>query len=95
MNLIFSSFKVEFFYCNLFCFLGINPKTHQIIGENDRLRKAMARAKQISDRSLMPRLNKSAAQRFVRNGLWDPNERKEDDEIPESANTISEENWES
>lgn len=38
----------------------------------------MTRAKQIEDRNtLMPRINKDAAQRFVRNGLWEMKNNKE------------------
>lgn len=51
---------------------GIDPTKHQIKLENDRLKKSMMRAKQISDRNtLMPRVNKEVAQRFIRNGLWE------------------------
>lgn len=75
-------------------FVGVNPNAHPIKGENDRLRQAMARAKQISDRSSMPRLNKDAAGRFVRSGLWEPNEKnKQDTEQPREGD-IREENWE-
>lgn len=52
--------------------LGIDPTKHRIKSENDRLKKSMVRSKQIEDRNtLMPRLNKDAAKRFVRNGLWE------------------------
>lgn len=51
---------------------GIDPTKHQIKLENDRLKKSMMRAKQINDRNtLMPRVNKEVAQRFIRNGLWE------------------------
>ncbi|XP_076686773.1 nuclear nucleic acid-binding protein C1D [Andrena cerasifolii] len=51
---------------------GIDPTKHRIKSENDRLKKSMVRSKQIEDRNtLMPRLNKDAAKRFVRNGLWE------------------------
>ena len=54
---------------------GIDPAKHRIKSENDRLKKAMVRAKEINDRNTkMPRLNKEAAKRFVRNGLWEPQE---------------------
>lgn len=50
---------------------GIDPAKHRIKLENDRLKKSMSRAKQINDRNtLMPRVNKDAARRFVRSGLW-------------------------
>ncbi|XP_012529177.1 nuclear nucleic acid-binding protein C1D [Monomorium pharaonis] len=51
---------------------GIDPSNHRIRSENERLKKAMVRAKQISDKNtLMPRVNKGAAKRFVRNSLWE------------------------
>ncbi|XP_076167141.1 nuclear nucleic acid-binding protein C1D [Ptiloglossa arizonensis] len=57
---------------------GIDPTKHRIRSENDRLKKSMTRAKQIEDRNtLMPRINKDAAQRFVRNGLWEMKNNKE------------------
>ncbi|KAK2577822.1 hypothetical protein KPH14_008891, partial [Odynerus spinipes] len=64
---------------------GFDPTKHQIKNENDRLKKSMVRAKQINDRNtLMPRVDKNAAQRFVRNGLWQPkvNEKDENRVLP-------------
>jgi len=56
---------------------GVNPSNHQIKAESDRLRNAMLQAKQIGERnSLMPRINKDAAKRFVRNGLWEPKQKR-------------------
>lgn len=57
--------------------IGVDPSRHQIKLENDRLKKSMTRAKQINDRNtLMPRVNKDAAQRLVRNGLWELKNKK-------------------
>ncbi|CAL7943632.1 unnamed protein product [Xylocopa violacea] len=57
---------------------GIDPMKHRIKLENDRLKKCMTRAKQINDRNtLMPRINKNAAQRFVRSGLWEMKNKKQ------------------
>ncbi|KAL6258883.1 hypothetical protein P5V15_010829 [Pogonomyrmex californicus] len=57
---------------------GIDPSKHRIRNENDRLKKAMVRAKQINDRNtLMPHLNKDAAKRFVRNSLWELKHKKQ------------------
>lgn len=51
---------------------GIDPSKHRIKLENERLKRAMVRAKQISDKNtLMPRINKDAAKRFMRNSLWE------------------------
>ncbi|KAF7387280.1 hypothetical protein HZH68_012957 [Vespula germanica] len=58
---------------------GIDPTKHQIKNENDRLKKSMERAKQINDKNtLMPRVDKNAAQRFIRNSLWEPKVNEKD-----------------
>ncbi|XP_051173376.1 nuclear nucleic acid-binding protein C1D-like [Leptopilina boulardi] len=51
---------------------GINPKRQRIMSENDRLKKAMFRAKEINNKKSKIRLNKETAQRFIRSGLWQP-----------------------
>ncbi|XP_029174865.1 nuclear nucleic acid-binding protein C1D-like [Nylanderia fulva] len=59
---------------------GIDPSKHRIRSENERLKKAMMRAKQIHDRhTLMPRINKDAAKRFVKNSLWELKQKKTED----------------
>jgi exosome complex protein LRP1 len=64
---------------------------HQIKAENERLKKSMARAKQIHDRNtIMPRLNKDAAKRFIRSGLWVPISKPENSN---ASNEGTEENW--
>lgn len=69
---------------------GIDPTKHQIKNENDRLKKSMVRAKQINDRNtLMPRVNKNAAKRFVRNSLWQPKVNEKDDNSVLSKKQIS------
>ncbi|KAL6426169.1 nuclear nucleic acid-binding protein C1D-like [Cataglyphis hispanica] len=56
---------------------GIDPSKHRIRSENERLKKAMIRAKQISDRNtLMPRINKDVANRFVKKSLWELKKKK-------------------
>ncbi|XP_015431346.1 PREDICTED: nuclear nucleic acid-binding protein C1D-like [Dufourea novaeangliae] len=66
---------------------GIDPLKHSIKSENVRLKKTMTRAKQIEERNtLMPRVNKDAAQRFVRNGLWDVRNRKRKHDEVEDKN---------
>jgi len=70
---------ILYIYVNyLLSITGIDPTNHRIRSENERLKKAMMRAKQINDRkTLMPRLNKDAAKRFVRSGLWEPKQKKQ------------------
>lgn len=52
---------------------GIDPKANGLPKELERVKGALARAKQISDKALAPRIDVSAAKRFVRSGLWQPN----------------------
>ncbi|XP_033340970.1 nuclear nucleic acid-binding protein C1D [Megalopta genalis] len=70
---------------------GIDPAKHKIKSENDRLKKAMMRAKQIEERNtLMPRINKDVAQRFVRNGLFDvKNNKRKFNQIEENDGSNS------
>uniref|UniRef100_A0A1B6LSD0 Nuclear nucleic acid-binding protein C1D n=1 Tax=Graphocephala atropunctata TaxID=36148 RepID=A0A1B6LSD0_9HEMI len=44
----------------------------QVKSELERVKKYMDKSKQIHDRKSMPRIDKGAASRFVRSGLWDP-----------------------
>ncbi|XP_076753125.1 nuclear nucleic acid-binding protein C1D [Xylocopa sonorina] len=75
-NLLMSYYLNSMFWMYLHT-EGIDPAKHRIKLENDRLKKCMARAKQINDRNtLMPRINKNAAQRFVRSGLWEMKNKK-------------------
>jgi len=64
-------------YLKLLLMTGVDPSNYRIQAESERLKKAMLQAKQISERnSLMPRINKDAAKRFVRNGLWEPKQKR-------------------
>ncbi|XP_015605006.1 nuclear nucleic acid-binding protein C1D [Cephus cinctus] len=59
---------------------GIDPTKHEIKSENDRLKQSMARAKQINDKNtIMPRVNRDVAQRFIRSGLWDAKDKRDKD----------------
>ena len=63
---------------------GINPRTHAIKGELDRIRIYMSKIKEIEDRGKAPTLEKGAAKRMVRNAMFDleekNKERKKEDE---------------
>ncbi|XP_066535409.1 nuclear nucleic acid-binding protein C1D [Hoplias malabaricus] len=50
---------------------GVNPKEHGIKQELERIRTYMNRVKEITDKKKAARLDKGAASRFVRNALWD------------------------
>lgn len=51
---------------------GLDPKAHGLPKELERIKDAVTRAKQISDKDLAPKVNISAAKRFIRQGLWEP-----------------------
>jgi exosome complex protein LRP1 len=54
---------------------GVDPSKHAVKSEIDRVREYNAKAKQVQDRrTIMPRIDIAAAQRFIRSGLWQPNQ---------------------
>lgn len=58
----------------------------QIKNEISRVRQAMMRDKEIYERKTKrPILDKGAAGRFIRHGLWDPNKPKDKDYIGAKA----------
>lgn len=70
----------------------MDPTNHSIRAENNRLKQAMARAQEIRDRNtIMPRVNKDAAKRFIRNSLWVPNNISEENNTEVSLE--DEGNW--
>ncbi|XP_016124331.1 nuclear nucleic acid-binding protein C1D isoform X2 [Sinocyclocheilus grahami] len=58
---------------------GVNPKDHAIKQELDRIRTYMNKVKEITDKRKAARLDKDAASRFVRNALWEPEDKKRED----------------
>ncbi|XP_048061452.1 nuclear nucleic acid-binding protein C1D [Chanodichthys erythropterus] len=58
---------------------GVNPKDHAIKQELERIRTYMNKVKEITDRRKAARLDKGAASRFVRNALWDAEDKKRKD----------------
>ncbi|KAM9848208.1 nuclear nucleic acid-binding protein C1D [Aulostomus maculatus] len=54
---------------------GMNPRDHGIKQELERIRSYMNRVKEITDKKKAARLDKKAAARFVRNALYDSEER--------------------
>ncbi|XP_012272449.1 nuclear nucleic acid-binding protein C1D [Orussus abietinus] len=75
---LYMSFSLNSLFWMYLRMEGIDPLNHQIRAENERLRQYMARAKQIHDRNtLMPRVNRDVAQRFVRSSLWESRDARE------------------
>ncbi|XP_056617024.1 nuclear nucleic acid-binding protein C1D [Triplophysa dalaica] len=58
---------------------GVNPKDHGIKQELERIRTYMNKVKEIADKKKAARLNTDAASRFVRNALWDAEDKKRKD----------------
>lgn len=54
---------------------GVNPREHGIKQELERIRTYMNRVKEITDKKNAARLDKGAASRFVRNALYDPEDK--------------------
>ncbi|KAM7408368.1 hypothetical protein PAMA_002198 [Pampus argenteus] len=54
---------------------GVNPREHGIKQELERIRTYMSRVKDITDKKKAARLDKGAAARFVRNALYEPEEK--------------------
>jgi hypothetical protein len=73
---IISYFKIRI---NNFCVVvaymktrGVDPKTNGLPRELERVKSAIGRSKEIVDRALAPKVDISAAKRFIRGGLWEP-----------------------
>ncbi|XP_041803857.1 nuclear nucleic acid-binding protein C1D [Chelmon rostratus] len=54
---------------------GVNPREHGIKQELERIRTYMNKVKEITDKKKAARLDKGAASRFLRNALYEPNEK--------------------
>ncbi|XP_077438262.1 nuclear nucleic acid-binding protein C1D [Vanacampus margaritifer] len=54
---------------------GINPREHGVKQELERIRTYMSRVKDITDKKKAARVDKAAAGRFLRNALFDPEEK--------------------
>ncbi|XP_062509359.1 nuclear nucleic acid-binding protein C1D-like [Corticium candelabrum] len=61
---------------------GVPPREHAVQKELDRVKQYMGKLKEIEEKEMKPekRLNKGAAQRFVRSALWEPTEQTEGNE---------------
>ncbi|XP_069568374.1 nuclear nucleic acid-binding protein C1D [Brachyistius frenatus] len=55
---------------------GLNPREHAIKQELERIRTYMNRVKEITDKKKAARLDKGAASRFVRNALYEAEDKE-------------------
>ncbi len=51
---------------------GVDPKVNGLPKELERVKDVVSRAKQIADKAFAPKVDVSAARRFIRGGLWEP-----------------------
>ncbi|XP_057373425.1 nuclear nucleic acid-binding protein C1D-like [Daphnia carinata] len=59
---------------------GVDPKTNGLPKELERVKNVIGRAKQIADKALAPKLDVSAAKRFIRGGLWESKDGEKKDD---------------
>lgn len=55
---------------------GVDMKDHPVKKEMEQIRKCMARASQIQDKALAPKLDTSASKRFIGGALYERDEEK-------------------
>ncbi|XP_028324283.1 nuclear nucleic acid-binding protein C1D [Gouania willdenowi] len=55
---------------------GVNPKEHALKQELERIKKHMNRVTELTEKKKAARLDRGAASRFVRNALYDPQEKE-------------------
>nr|XP_020457422.1 nuclear nucleic acid-binding protein C1D [Monopterus albus]XP_020457423.1 nuclear nucleic acid-binding protein C1D [Monopterus albus] len=64
---------------------GVNPREHGIKQELERIRTYMNRVKEITDKKKAARLDKGAAARFLRNALYDPEDKDSRKKVADTA----------
>lgn len=64
---------------------GVNPREHGIKQELERIRTYMNRVKEITDKKKAARLDKGAAARFVRNALYEADDKDSRKKAPKKA----------
>lgn len=69
---LFLAFTLNSLYWVHLRMQGIDPMTHPIKDELQRIKAAMLKWQQAKDRDKRPIVNIEAAKRFVRSGLYDP-----------------------
>uniref|UniRef100_A0A0A9WDV8 Nuclear nucleic acid-binding protein C1D n=1 Tax=Lygus hesperus TaxID=30085 RepID=A0A0A9WDV8_LYGHE len=69
---LFVSYALTSLYWMYMRTLGENPFTHVVKGEIDRIQDYVKKYQRVKDRKKRPTVQKDAAKRFVKSGLWDP-----------------------
>ena len=68
---------------------GIDPKTNGLPRELERVKSAIGRSKEIVDKALAPKVDVSAAKRFIRGGLWEPIDSEQREGSNQEKNDVS------
>jgi len=68
------------------CTRGADADQHPIKNELERIQDYMSKVREIEDRAKAPRVNKEASKNFVRNALWDADDRQKNDKSSEEGN---------
>lgn len=55
--------------------IGVDPKSHGLLKELERVKGVVGRTKQIADKAFAPKVDVSAAKRFIHSGLWEPKDK--------------------
>nr|XP_039266975.1 nuclear nucleic acid-binding protein C1D-like [Styela clava] len=66
-----SAYSINSMFWTYLITQGVNPRTHPIKGELDRIKIYMGKVKEIEDRAKAPKLEKETAKRFIRNAMFD------------------------
>uniref|UniRef100_H2Y4M5 Nuclear nucleic acid-binding protein C1D n=1 Tax=Ciona savignyi TaxID=51511 RepID=H2Y4M5_CIOSA len=66
-----AAYAVNSFYWTYLIANGVNPKSHPVKSELDRIKTYMGKIKEIEDKKNAPKLQKEAAKRFIRSAMFD------------------------
>ena len=77
-------YAMNSFYWAYLIMQGIDPKNHPIKQELGRIQTYMAKVEEIKNRENAPKLDKQAAKRFVRNAMFDSDQRNAQNTSPEN-----------
>ncbi|KAK9503289.1 hypothetical protein O3M35_011890 [Rhynocoris fuscipes] len=72
---LFISYTLTSLYWMYLRTKGINPASHMVKAEIDRVQEYNKKFKRVLDRKSAPHIQKAAAGRFVKHGLWQPKEK--------------------
>ncbi|XP_078492316.1 nuclear nucleic acid-binding protein C1D [Ciona intestinalis] len=75
-----TAYAVNSFYWTYLIASGVNPKTHPVKQELDRIKTYMGKVNEIENRKNAPRLEKEAAKRFIRSAMFDADDKMKDDD---------------